>query len=76
MQDLLDHITFQIFTIPSIPKKEIGKFNFEVICKWKCNGSSGQAQYKQILSGNIRLYDTYGNILFLYSIVPLQLQCR
>ncbi|XP_050548152.1 uncharacterized protein LOC126909765 [Daktulosphaira vitifoliae] len=44
----------------------------EMISKWGCDGSSGQAQYKQNFNSNVsKTYQT----VFMYSIVPLELRC-
>ncbi|XP_025407568.1 uncharacterized protein LOC112681536 [Sipha flava] len=44
--------------------------NFELLCKWGCDGSSSQARYKQITSSNFNDSD-----IFMFSLVPLQLRC-
>jgi len=44
--------------------------NFEILCKWGCDGSSSQARYKQITSSNLNDSD-----IFMFSLVPLQLRC-
>lgn len=75
IQDLLDHTIVRIFTIPSLPKIENRMHNFEIIYKWGCDGSSGQSQYKQRYFFENTTNDVCDGDLFLFSLVPLQLQC-
>uniref|UniRef100_A0A2S2PVN3 Uncharacterized protein n=1 Tax=Sipha flava TaxID=143950 RepID=A0A2S2PVN3_9HEMI len=50
--------------------------NFEIIYKWGCDGSSGKAQYKQRYFFVNTTNDVCDGDLFLFSLVPLQLQCN
>lgn len=72
LQSLLNHTTQRIFKIPHISLPQTNLIDFEVIYKWGCDGSSGQAKYKQTFSNTNTTED--GDI-FMFSIVPLQLRC-
>ncbi|KAK4883413.1 hypothetical protein RN001_006732 [Aquatica leii] len=75
LQALLNHtaerlLIVQSDVIKSLSENEIG-INLELICKWGCDGTSGQSTYKQKFSdgdGN----KTDANIFFI-SLVPLQM---
>lgn len=71
LQDLLDHTSTRIFLIPDIKINELFLKSFEILYKWGCDGSNGQSQYKQKYSDNNN--SSSDKDLFLFSIVPLQL---
>lgn len=48
--------------------------NFEIIYKWGCDGSNGQAQYNQSFSASSSTSTTDSD-LFMFSLVPLKFQC-
>lgn len=48
--------------------------NLEMIYKWGCDGSSGQAQYNQNV-GESSSSSITDSDLFIFSLVPLQMQC-
>jgi len=70
LQHLLDHTITRLFLISDIPPVDLTMNNFEILCKWGCDGSSSQARYKQITSSNFNDSD-----IFMFSLVPLQLRC-
>ncbi|XP_050525962.1 uncharacterized protein LOC126896864 [Daktulosphaira vitifoliae] len=72
LQNLLDHTTKRIFQIPAINEVKIGKKLLEMFYKWGCDGSSGQAQYKQKFNDNPCTTD---QTMFMFSLVPLELRC-
>jgi hypothetical protein len=74
IQNLLDHTINRIFKTNSIATIEPSMSNFEILCKWGCDGSSGQAQYKMKfqLDPSTIISD---NDLFMFSLVPIQLRC-
>ncbi|KAL4126307.1 hypothetical protein QTP88_010529 [Uroleucon formosanum] len=74
LQDLLNHTTKRILQIPTIKSMEQTMTNLEIIYKWGCDGSSGQAQYNQNFSG-LTSSSTTDSDLFMFSLVPLKLQC-
>ena len=70
LQSLLDHTAERL--LQSITGNELKKYgNTKVIlfCKWGCDGSSGQKQYKQVVCENISDSD-----MFMVSFVPLRLK--
>ncbi|CAL1672299.1 unnamed protein product [Lasius platythorax] len=72
LQALLDHTVERILflqndVIRSLSQKCVSNMNF--ICKWGCDGSSGQSQYKQTFNDD-SISDA--NVFFT-SVVPLQL---
>lgn len=71
LQDLLDHTCKRIIVSQEVLKSgHIDKLtNAELICKWGCDGSSGQGVYKQKFQDD---NNSDANI-FLTSLVPLQL---
>jgi hypothetical protein len=73
LQDLLDLTTRRIFSlqdelVTSLPE---GSKNFKMLCKWGCDGSSGQSSYKQ------RFFESGvdDSSVFVLSLVPLQVYC-
>lgn len=74
VQNLLDHTINRIFKTNSIATIKSRMSNFEILCKWGCDGSSGQAQYKMKFQSDpsIKISD---NDLFMFSLVPIQLRC-
>ena len=74
LQALLSHTAERILmvqsdVIKSLPENKVD--NLELICKWGCDGTTGQSTYKQKFSdGDGNKSDA--NILFI-SLVPLQI---
>lgn len=73
LQALLNHTAERILkvqsdVITSLPENKVD--NLELICKWGCDGTSGQSTYKQNFSGDGNKSDA--NIFFI-SLVPLQM---
>lgn len=69
LQELLDHTAKRILMIDNVENKNMRKLT--LYCKWGCDGSSGQSEYKQFLpeeSENI----SDGN-LFITSLVPIKI---
>lgn len=73
LQNLLDHTVSRIVQIPFTESIDPKMVNYEMIYKWGCDGSSGQAQYKQKLFNSTTANDSN---IFMFSIVPLQLRCN
>lgn len=72
LQALLNHTAERILmvqsdVIRSLPENKVG--NLELICKWGCDGTSGQSTYKQKFSDGNK---SDANIFFI-SLVPLQI---
>jgi hypothetical protein len=57
--------------IKTLCEKEI--VNFHLICKWGCDGTSGQSTYKQTFNDGSRA--TSDPNIFFISLVPLQITC-
>ncbi|XP_011867945.1 PREDICTED: uncharacterized protein LOC105562053 [Vollenhovia emeryi] len=73
LQALLNHTAERILmvqsdVIESLPENKVD--NLELICKWGCDGTSGQRTYKQKFSDGGNKSDA--NIFFI-SLVPLQI---
>lgn len=65
LQALLNHTTYRILkTIPNLTSKKVN-----LVCKWGCDGSSGQSQYKQKFENALN----DDSSIFLCSLVPLRL---
>lgn len=74
LQALLDHTAERIIMLQSDAIKSLcekGIIDFNLICKWGCDGTSGQSAYKQKFSDASNI-TTDENIFFI-SLVPLQL---
>lgn len=52
IQDLLNHTVQRICKIPGVQINFINHFNFNVIYKWGCDGTSDQSHYKQLFNAN------------------------
>jgi len=76
MQSLVDHTVHRIFEIETVKSMQIKENmnHFEMLYKWGCDGSSGQAQYKQNFNDGATSLIT-DHDLFMFSIVPIQLRC-
>lgn len=74
LQDLLNHTAKRILQIPTIKSIEQNMTNLEIIYKWGCDGSSGQARYNQKF-GEYTSASLTDSDLFMFSLVPLQLRC-
>jgi len=74
IQNLLNHTASRIIQSLNFKKIELTTTYFEMLCKWGCDGSSGQAQYKQKFDHSYATTITDSDI-FLFSLVPLQLRC-
>lgn len=69
LQDILDHTATRILMIESPEKNDCNSLT--LYSKYGCDGSSGQAEYKQVLSEeSIQVSDAN---LFIASLVPLRL---
>jgi len=73
LQALLNHTTERILltqmdVIKSLSSEKVRNFN--LICKWGCDGTSGQSRYKQKFTNDGSKSD---DNIFFTSIVPLQL---
>lgn len=73
LQPLLDHTSTRL--LESLDKDVLdGSATYELICKWGCDGSSGQTTYKQILQvGENHEDDITDANCFMMSLVPLRL---
>lgn len=74
VQALLDHTVERILLAQSVVIRSLAKENvrsMDLICKWGCDGSSGQSEYKQTFTDNSKS-DAH---VFFTSVVPLQLVC-
>lgn len=69
LQDLLDHTTARILKINDVYK--IGSNHLKLYTKWGCDGSSGQSEYKQVLTEENELISDAN--LFICSLVPIKL---
>lgn len=69
LQDLLDHTVARILLIDSVYKNSLRKL--KLFCKWGCDGSSGQSEYKQVLPEESDLISDAN--LFIASLVPIRL---
>jgi len=76
MQSLVDHTVHRIFEIETVKSMQIKENmnHFEMLYKWGCDGSSGQAQYKQNFNDGATSFIT-DHDLFMFSLVPIQLRC-
>jgi len=73
LQDLLDHTCKRILLTQRDIMKSLNMetvIKTDLICKWGCDGSSGQSEYKQKFIDE----STSDANIFLTSLVPLQLQ--
>lgn len=70
LQSLLDHTVTRLLMLDSINLPG-GDARLILYCKWGCDGSSGQSEYKQILSGESKLISDAN--LLIASLVPLKL---
>lgn len=69
LQHLLDHTASRILMIDTVDIKNIR--NLTLYCKWGCDGSSGQSEYKQSFPEESNLIsDAY---MFITSLVPIRL---
>ncbi|CAH0560538.1 unnamed protein product [Brassicogethes aeneus] len=70
LQSLLDHTATRI--VKAINEEDVSKFseNLELIGKWGCDGSSGQAQYKQAFLSPSQS-DSH---MFMCPFVPIQIK--
>lgn len=76
IQDLLDHTINRIFQTTLLEHINSTMSNFKIICKWEYEGSSQQAQYKQVISSSVSttitdrnlfmsfFFGAYGNSLY------------
>lgn len=69
LQDLLDHTSTRILMIDAVDNKSL--INLTLYCKWGCDGSSGQSEYKQALPEESYLISDTN--LFITSLVPIKL---
>lgn len=70
LQSLLDHTAKRLLqSIKGNALKKCGNTKLILFCKWGCDGSSGQKQYKQVVCDNISDSD-----MFMVSFVPLRLK--
>lgn len=69
LQSLLDHTSKRILMIDSL--NIVNSSQLLLYSKWGCDGSSGQSEYKQILSGESALISDSN--LFISSLVPIKL---
>lgn len=69
MQDLLDHTAARILKIDSFFQKQYR--TLILYCKWGCDGSSGQSQYKHILAEESETISDAN--LFITSLVSIRL---
>lgn len=75
LQNLLDSTANRILKIKSQDEIEaLDDTTLVLLSKWGCDGSSGQSEYKQQISGNNDENITDAN-LFVMSLVPLRLKC-
>jgi hypothetical protein len=72
LQHLIDHTIQRIFLISDIPTIDLTMSNFEILYKWRCDGSRSQSRNKQIFHASNDLDDSD---IFMFSLVPLQLRC-
>lgn len=72
LQDLLDHTTRRILMIESVCCKDL--LDLVLYCKWGCDGSSGQSEYKQPLANESE--DISDGNLFITSLVPIRIVDR
>lgn len=69
LQDLLDHTAERLLlSFKGNDLKQYGNCKLTLFCKWGCDGSSGQKQYKQSIYEN-----TSDTDMFMVSFVPLRL---
>jgi hypothetical protein len=68
----LNHIVERLFKIPTLNDINIIIGEYELLCKWGCDGSSGQAHYRINFSTSQSVTDSD---LFIFSFVPLQINC-
>lgn len=74
LQALLDHTVDRILLVQNEVIRRLTQDNvrkMDLICKWGCDGSSGQSEYKQTFSDDSKS-DAH---VFFTSVVPLQLAC-
>lgn len=74
MQALLDHTVHRILLVQNVVIQKLTQENVRsmvLICKWGCDGSSGQSEYKQMFTDDSKS-DAH---VFFTSVVPLQLVC-
>lgn len=74
LQALLDHTVERILLVQNVLIQRLTPDNvrkMDLICKWGCDGSSGQSEYKQTFSDDSKS-DAH---VFFTSVVPLQLVC-
>ncbi|KAK7791956.1 hypothetical protein R5R35_004579 [Gryllus longicercus] len=74
LQALLDHTVERIFRVQQdvISSLLDSAYDTELICKWGCDGTSGQSTFKQKFDDDSEGTKTDANIFFV-SIVPLQI---
>lgn len=70
LQSLLDHTANRLLSTLQSETLTTENKKLTLLCKWGCDGSSGQAQYKQVFSEDTDASDTN---LFMSSMVPLRL---
>ena len=68
MQALLDHTATRLMKMKSVQSPTT---DLILYCKWGCDGSSGQREYKQILSGESQFVSDSN--LLISSLVPIRL---
>lgn len=69
LQDLLDHTSARILKIENVYNP--ARKSLKLFTKWGCDGSSGQSEYKQVLTGESDLVSDAN--LFIASLVPIKL---
>lgn len=76
LQALLDHTVQRILLVQTdvICSLVDDVYDMDLICKWGCDGTSGQSTFKQKFEDDDQGSKTDENIFFV-SIVPLQLLC-
>lgn len=72
LQDLLNHTVERLFKMLTLNNINGIMGEYELLCKWGCDGSSGQAQYRINFSTSQSVTDSD---LFMFSFVPLQINC-
>ncbi|CAH0713897.1 unnamed protein product, partial [Brenthis ino] len=69
LQDLLDHTVARILIIDSVYENSLRKL--KLFCKWGCDESAGQSEYKQVLPEESDVISDAN--LFIASLVPIRL---
>lgn len=71
LQALLDHTVSRIIKGVQTLNDSVDTANLVLICKWGCDGASGQSRYKQIAHKDADIND---DTVFISSVVPLRLE--